>query len=80
VFEETLLCFLETFMILDVGLIKKVNWHDFFQNLYDNLTSNADWIEQWPKCPSMLEPPKYGGPVVVMTNWLNFIDRDGLKN
>ena len=31
-------------MILDVGPLKKVNWKNLFQNMYDNLSGNASHL------------------------------------
>ena len=67
-------------MILDVGPLKKVNWKNLFQNMYDNLSGNASYLLQWPKCPSILDPPTYNGPIVTMTAWMNYTDRDGLMH
>lgn len=78
-FEENFLAYIETFMILDSGFIRKIHWKVLIALLYENLAQVSEHYKLWPKGPTCQNPPCYQGKTVDIDAWTELVYRSELK-
>lgn len=67
VFEEGLLAFFENFMVCNCGVIRKVNWKELFQKMFERFGNQSESFEMWPKGKG-----KRDGGVYTVVGFFNF--------
>ncbi|CAG9328936.1 unnamed protein product [Blepharisma stoltei] len=72
-FEESFICFLETYMVCDMATLRKVNWKKLLQKIYGNLGKKSDNFSLWPKSITIENPIVYEEKLVWLTDWINYI-------
>jgi hypothetical protein len=78
-FEENFLSYIETFMIIDSGFIRKIHWEVLIDLLYENLAQVSEHYKLWPKGPTCQDPPCYQGKIVDIDAWTELVYRSELK-
>lgn len=69
IFEDNFLCYLLSYMVTDIGVLRKVNWKKFFQKLYMKISKETKDCNLWVLAPCYKDLPNILHRTISLEDW-----------